>query len=271
MSYLHRKPQQPDASGRIQHITPDNAGWRYVGFEVVLLKAGTSQIFASGAGQELCAVLLSGRVNVSSPTLQADNIGERMSVFAGIAPYAVYLPAGDTLTVTALTDVELALCRAPVDVGAMPLPARLITPADCARESRGQGTNTRQVCNILFGNLPAQRLLITEVITPPGHWSSYPPHKHDTDALPAESALEETYYHKLNPAQGFAFQRVYTDDRRIDETISVEHNSVVLVPEGYHPVGAPHGYELYYLNVMAGPSRNWVFHNDPQHAWILQK
>ena len=88
MSYLHRKPQLPDASGRIQHITPENAGWRYVGFEVVLLKAGDSRQFASGAELELCAVLLSGRVNVSSVTLQADNIGERMSVFAGIAPYA---------------------------------------------------------------------------------------------------------------------------------------------------------------------------------------
>jgi 5-deoxy-glucuronate isomerase len=83
--------------------------------------------------------------------------------------------------------------------------------------------------------------------------------------------LEETYYHKLNPEQGFAFQRVYTDDRKIDETISVENNSVVMVPEGYHPVGAPHGYDLYYLNVMAGPSREWIFKNDPAHEWIVNQ
>ena len=268
MSYLHRKPQQPDAIGRIQSITPQNAHWHYVGFEVVQLSAGQSQRYPVGEQQELCAVVLSGRARLQSATLNFDNIGERLSVFADVAPYALYLPAGDWLELTALTELEVALCRAPASGT---LPPRLITPQDCVRESRGQGTNSREVCNILFGNLPAERLLITEVITPAGHWSSYPPHKHDTDALPAESALEETYYHKLNPPQGFALQRVYTDDRRIDETICVEHNSVVLVPEGYHPVGAPHGYQLYYLNVMAGPSRHWVFHNDPQHAWMLQK
>lgn len=271
MSSLHRKPQQPDALGVIQQITAENAGWRYVGFEVRQLSAGTQQQIHSGEQQELCLVILSGRLDLHHATVTAENIGDRLSVFDGSAPYAFYLPAGESLLLNARTDLEIALCRAPVDPQASALPARLITPADCVRERRGQGTNQREVCNILFGNLPAQRLLITEVLTPAGHWSSYPPHKHDIDALPTESALEETYYHKLEPAQGFAFQRVYTDDRRIDETICVEHNSVVLVPEGYHPVGAPHGYQLYYLNVMAGPSRHWVFHNDPQHAWILQK
>ena len=109
-----------------------------------------------------------------------------------------------------------------------------------------------------------------EVVTPGGNWSSYPPHKHDQDNLPAESLLEETYYHRLNPPQGFAFQRVYTDDRSIDETMAVEDGDCVMVPRGYHPVGAPHGYDLYYLNVMAGPSRRWVFKNDPAHEWIVK-
>lgn len=268
MSYLHRKPMAADSCGVIQHITPQNAHWEYVGFDVVLLKPGQSAKFASGHSTEMCAVLLSGRADLATLEQRFTSVGARTSVFDGLPPYALYLPPGETLTVTALTELELALCRAPAQGG---LPVRLITPDNCVQETRGQGTNTRQVCNILFANLPAERLLITEVITPPGHWSSYPPHKHDTDAIPQESALEETYYHKLNPSQGFAFQRVYTDDRRIDETICVEHNSVVLVPEGYHPVGAPHGYELYYLNVMAGPSRQWVFKNDPQHEWIIKK
>jgi 5-deoxy-D-glucuronate isomerase len=108
-----------------------------------------------------------------------------------------------------------------------------------------------------------------EVITPSGHWSSYPPHKHDRDALPNESLLEETYYHRLNPPSGFALQRVYTDDRSLDETLAASDRDVVLVPRGYHPVGAPHGYELYYLNVMAGPKRVWKFHNDPAHEWMM--
>ncbi len=266
---LHRKPTAPDAAGFIQRVTPQNAGWQYVGFEAALLKAGATLQADSGADTELCLVILSGIVSLTCDGQQFVQVGQRMSVFDGTAPYALYVPPGLAVDIKADTDAEIALCRAPASGKQYPL--RLIKPEDCTRETRGQGTNTRLVCNILLGNLPAERLLITEVITPPGHWSSYPPHKHDADMLPVESALEETYYHKLNPQQGFAFQRVYTDDRSLDETICVEHNSLVLVPRGYHPVGAPHGYELYYLNVMAGPTRQWVFKNDPQHEWIIKK
>jgi 5-deoxy-glucuronate isomerase len=111
---------------------------------------------------------------------------------------------------------------------------------------------------------------VVEVITPAGHSSSYPPHKHDDEQPPLETQLEETYYHRLNPPQGFAFQRVYTDDRSLDEAMAVEDHDVVMVPRGYHPVVAPHGYDLYYLNVMAGPHRHWVFRNDPAHEWMLK-
>ena len=130
------------------------------------------------------------------------------------------------------------------------------------RETRGKGTNTRHVCDILPQTEPADSLLVVEVITPNGSWSSYPPHKHDTDNMPSESQLEEIYYHRLQPPQGFAFQRVYTDDRSLDETMVVHDGDVVMVPRGYHPAGAPHGYDLYYLNVMAGPQRVWKFKND---------
>ena len=127
----------------------------------------------------------------------------------------------------------------------------------------------------LPGTFEAERLLVCEVLTPGGNWSSYPPHKHDRDALPAESQLEETYYHRLNPPQGFAFQRVYTDAepagaRDLDEAMAVEDGDVVLVPKGYHPCAACHGYDLYYLNVMAGPRRTWKFHNAAEHAWLLK-
>ena len=114
----------------------------------------------------------------------------------------------------------------------------------------------------------AERLLVVEVLTPNGHWSSYPPHKHDQDDLPDESYLEETYYHKIRPPQGFALQRVYTGDRSLDETMSVVDGDAVLVPRGYHAVSAPPGYDLYYLNVMAGPIREWKFKNDPDHEWL---
>ena len=107
------------------------------------------------------------------------------------------------------------------------------------------------------------------MITPNGNTSSYPSHKHDQDNLPDESFLEETYYHRLNPPQGFAFQRVYTDDRSLDEAMAVENGDVTLVPKGYHPCATIHGYDLYYLNVMAGPSRVWKFNNAKEHAWLL--
>jgi 5-deoxy-glucuronate isomerase len=115
----------------------------------------------------------------------------------------------------------------------------------------------------------AESLLVVEVITPGGHWSSYPPHKHDVDNPPTETVLEETYYHRIQPARGFGLQRVYTEDREIDETLSVSDRDCVLVPRGYHTVSAPPGYDLYYLNVMAGPSRVWTFANDAAHEWTL--
>jgi 5-deoxy-glucuronate isomerase len=137
------------------------------------------------------------------------------------------------------------------------------------QETRGKGSNTRHVANILPEWEPAESLLVVEVITPEGCTSSYPPHRHDRDELPRESLLEEIYYHRINPAQGFAFQRVYTDDRSLDETMTVEDGDVTLVPRGYHPCATVHGYELYYLNVMAGPKRTWKFHNEERHAWLL--
>lgn len=267
MSYLHRRPSNFDDQGCIQKITPQSANWDYVNFEVHQLSAQQSKSFNS-FDQETCMVILSGLADVSTDSQSWSSLGERMSVFEKKAPYSLYTPPGERMSVTALTDLEIAICRAPATGK---YPTRLIRPEDCSYELRGSGTNQRHVCNILFANMEAEKLLVVEVITPDGNWSSYPPHKHDSDDLPNESSLEETYFHKLNPKQGFAFQRVYTDDRSIDEAISVEHNSVVVVPKGYHPVGVPHGYDLYYLNVMAGPTRKWVFKNDPAHEWIIDK
>ena len=190
-------------------------------------------------------------------------------MFEDQAPAAVYVPAGRRVSVRATSDAEVALCTAPADD--KPREVRLIDPATMRRSVRGQGSNTRFICDILPHDDPtAAHLLVVEVLTPASHSSSYPPHKHDVEAPPTETQLEETYYHRLNPPQGFAFQRVYTDDRSLDEACAVENHDVVMVPRGYHPVVAPHGYDLYYLNVMAGPNRFWVFKNDPAHEWMLQ-
>ena len=179
------------------------------------------------------------------------------------------MPAGETAHIVALDAIEIAVCSAPGQGRSGP--ARLIDPNTMSQEVRGESTNTRYVRNILPETEAADGLLVVEVITPSGHWSSYPPHKHDRDASPEETLLEETYYHRLDPASGYAHQRVYTDDRSLDETLSAEDRDVVLVPRGYHPVGVPDGYTGYYLNVMAGPTREWHFYNDPAHEWMLKK
>lgn len=252
----------------IVNVTPQSAGWKHVGFRAIRLETGESEHIDSGA-RELCLVVLSGRVDVTIGTQTWSALGTRDSVFDDCAPAAIYVPPNHVVTVRAVRDCELGLCTAPCD--AKPRAVCLLDPAQMKRSVRGKGSNTRHVCDILPHDDPtAAHLLVVEVLTPAGHSSSYPPHKHDAETPPLETLLEETYYHRLNPPQGFAFQRIYTDDRDIDEACAVEDHDVVMVPRGYHPVVAPHGYDLYYLNVMAGPNRLWVFRNDPAHEWMLR-
>ena len=256
------------APGReIVNITPERAGWDHVGFSALRLQPGETESLHTGQ-RELCVVILSGSADVSVDGRSFANLGTRDSVFDTVSPPAVYVPPGCAVVVRALRASEIALCSAPA--GKATHPVRLIDPASMRRSVRGKGSNTRYVCDILPHDDPgAEHLLVVEVITPAGNSSSYPPHKHDADTPPSETQLEETYYHRLNPPQGFAFQRIYTDDRSLDEAVAVEDGDVTLVPKGYHPVAATHGYDLYYLNVMAGPVRTWKFHNAAEHEWLL--
>lgn len=259
------------ASGRTMVQLPAGE-LEYVGFAAYRLSLGETLPVAAG-DKELCLVLLSGRISLKGEApgqgaFHWDNLGDRQSVFEDKSPYAAYLPPGSQAQVTALSDVQIAVCAAPGSAQNSYAP-RLIRPDSMKRSVRGKGANTRYVCDILPDSEPAHSLLVVEVRTPSGHSSSYPPHKHDTDDLPHQSFLEETYYHQINPPQGFVFQRVYTDDRSIDQAMAVENSDLVVVPKGYHPVSVPYGYESYYLNVMAGPKRVWQFHNDPQHSWLL--
>jgi 5-deoxy-glucuronate isomerase len=256
---------KPDAAfGRLVHVTPRSAGWAYVGFDLLRLRDG-EEAGGNLAGREACLVFVSGRGRVMVDDRDFGRIGERTSPFDG-KPWSVYVPAGAQWTARAETVAELAVCTAP---GEGKLPARLIGPERVSQEVRGKGSNTRYVTNILPEWEPAESLLVVEVITPGGNSSSYPPHKHDEDNLPHESKLEEIYYHRIKPAQGFAFQRIYTEDGSLDETLTVVDGDVTLVPKGYHPCAALHGYDLYYLNVMAGPRRTWKFHNQEAHEWLL--
>jgi 5-deoxy-glucuronate isomerase len=264
-SSLLVKPALAAAGGQVHRITPESAGWRYVGFEVFDLLAGR-KLEREMSDREQCLVVLSGRAAVSVDGQDFGAIGARRSPFDG-KPFAVYAPARSRLRVVAESNCELAVGSAPAEGR---VPPRLIRPEDVGDEVRGTGTNTRYIRDVLPASAAAERLLVVEVLTPGGHWSSYPPHKHDSEQV-GETQLEEIYYHRLSPPGGFAFQRVYTDDRTLDETLGVEDRDVVLVPRGYHPVSAPHGFELYYLNVMAGPVRRWQVTNAPGYEFITRQ
>jgi 5-deoxy-glucuronate isomerase len=263
MTSLHIKPKP--GQGRTVHVTPENAKWDYVGFDLWNLKPGGIATGNDG-DRETCLVFIGGKGLVRVDHKDFGTLGERNTPFEG-KPWSVYVPPGMVWSVEAVNDVILAVCSSPA---AGKLPPRVIPPDSRTIETRGRDTNTRYVTNIIPEGEPAESLLVVEVITPGGNSSSYPPHKHDTNNLPYESLLEETYYHRINPPQGFAFQRVYTDDRSLDLAMSIEDGDVTLVPRGYHPCAAMHGYDLYYLNVMAGPKRTWKFHNAPEHAWLLR-
>jgi 5-deoxy-glucuronate isomerase len=241
-------------------VTPASAGWTYVGFEVARAP------FVRDTGtDEHCIVVLSGTCAVSSPHGDWSDLGGRPDPWSGL-PDAVYLPPGTRYEVSG--DAEVGICTAPARSGAR---ARVLPGSAITVETRGRGDHERTIRPILMGDEEADSLLVCEVLTPAGHWSSYPPHKHDRDALPEESLLEETYYHRITPAHGFAFQRVYTADGSLDEAVTVRDGDTVLVPRGYHTVSAPPGYDLYYLNVMAGPTRAWAVANDPHHEWVMNR
>ncbi len=266
MTVLLRKPLA--RTGKVHDISAKDAGWSYVGFSLYKLAAGEVAAEATG-DREVILVLVEGRARVLVEAQDFGLLGARLSPFERLAPHCVYVPNRSHWSVSAATDCTLAVCSAPGKGGHE---AQVIGPQGITLEERGRGGNQRFIHNIAMENRDvADSLLVTEVFTPQGNWSSYPPHRHDTDDFPAMTYLEETYYHRLNPAQGFGLQRVFTEDGTLDETMAVSDGDVVLVPRGHHPCAAPYGYEMYYLNVMAGPRRNWRFQNHPDHDWIYQR
>ncbi|MEX0970027.1 MAG: 5-deoxy-glucuronate isomerase [Paracoccaceae bacterium] len=261
MTQLLRKPTA--TSGRIHAITPADAGWGYVGFEVWRLAPGE---VATGQldGREAILVLIEGRAKIAADGVQFGEMGARLDVFERTPPHCLYVPPATQWQARATTPCTLAICSAPSPGGR---PVKALGPDGITLETRGSGTNTRYINNIAMeARDVADSLLVTEVFTPSGHWSSYPPHRHDEDDYPNLTYLEETYYHRLNPADCFGIQRVFTDDQSLDETMAPANHDVVLVPRGHHPCAAPHGVEMYYLNVMAGPRRAWRFQTHPAFA-----
>lgn len=260
----HLIPARHDREERT-HVTPGDAGWDYLGFEVHALASG--RVWGKESGdREMCLVFQAGDAEVEVTGGSEDvawSIAGRPHVFAGMA-HAVYLPPGHTVRVTPRTAVEFSIGSAPAEGT---LPPRLITPDDVEVEIRGGHNVTRQISHILDPG-DAEHLLCVEVYTPSGNWSSYPPHRHDVQDPPNEVDLDEIYYHRIAPADGWMMQRLFNDDRSLDERLVVGDRDTVLVREGYHPVVAAPGYDGYYLNFLAGETPSWVVHDEPQLAWV---
>ncbi|MEQ4723417.1 5-deoxy-glucuronate isomerase [Nonomuraea sp. B19D2] len=243
-------------------ITPATAGWTYSGLRILDL---TDAPVSFDTGEEEMLVLpLSGSCTVTIP---ADTfvLAGRDSVFDGPSDFA-YVPINTQVTIQGAGRIALPSARA-----TRALEPRYVPATEVSVEIRGAGQASRQVNNFAAPDaFDCHKLMAVEVLTPDGNWSSYPPHKHDTDN-PGEAVLEEIYYFEVRD-QGIGYQRVYSSERgHIDTLAEVSSGDVVLVPYGYHgPAMAAPGYDLYYLNVLAGPAeqRSMAFCDDPRHAWI---
>jgi 5-deoxy-glucuronate isomerase len=262
---IHPNPISPGAPGELVSLTPVRAGWQYISFGVRRLRAG-DRLSAETGDSETALVILGGECEVESTRGAWKGLGRRRNVFDGL-PYALYLPHRTGYAVRAATSLEVAICGAKAD---RDFPPRLVSPEDVTVEIRGGKNVTRQIYHVVRPDFPAHRLLIVEVYTPSGNWSSYLPHKHDRANPPHEVKLEEIYYYRMSHPDGFAIQRLYTQDGRIDETLTVRDNDLVLIREGYHPVVAGPGFHCYYLNVLAGDVRSMQAADDPTYAWVRE-
>ena len=250
-------------------VTPENAGWEWSGLRVVELSAGESVTFRT-EGIEAVILPLAGSAMVSSGD-DAAVLSGRSGVFDGVSDF-VYVGRGRDVLVTSQQGGRFAI---PSARATRVLPFRHVPASEVSVELRGAGSCSRQVNNFCTPEtFDADRLIACEVLTPGGNWSSYPPHKHDEERE-GETALEEIYYYEVagGPAgPGMAYQRVYgTADRPIDVLAEVRTGDVVLIPHGWHgPSMATPGYDLYYLNVMAGPGKDraWRICDDPSHGWV---
>ena len=248
-------------------ITPATAGWTYSGLTVLDLPPGKPRELSTGEAETLVLPLTGGcKVTVDGTTF---DLTGRPNVFASPTDFA-YLPRESHAVLTSMSGATVAL---PSAVCTKRLPPRYAPAANVPVELRGAGSCSRQVNNFCTPDaFEADKLIACEVLTPGGNWSSYPPHKHD-EVGPSECELEEIYYFQI-ARDGIGYQRVYgTPDRPIEVLAEVHTDDVVLIPHGWHgPSMAVPGYDMYYLNVMAGPGeeRSWQISDDPAHTWIRQ-
>jgi 5-deoxy-glucuronate isomerase len=263
---------------QILTVTPEQAGWDYITFQARRLNAGETWS-STTAENEFVFVNLNGKYSVDSNRGEWTDIGGRKTVFES-AGHALYLPRHTEFTVKAEQSGEFAVAWVPTDEDHEPW---LIKPEDVSVSVRGGDHATRQINDLLPPGSPVHRIVLVEVYTPGGNWSSYPGHKHDThiensDGSLLEADLEEVYFYKFDRPNGWAFQRVYTDDRSplqkagnpIDAACTPTENCAVIIPEGHHPVSSPPGYTTYYLNVLAGSAQALTNQEDEPQIWVKE-
>jgi 5-deoxy-glucuronate isomerase len=243
-------------------VKPGKDGIELLEVGIVRIQPGST--YRGGSeGQEVCVVLLGGLANVMVGESNFVSIGGRADVFAGRAT-TIHIPPGFKFKIEAIGAVEAAIARAASDLPGEP---RLIGPEKVKVSSRGKDACERQIHDVLGPNFPAKRIVVGETFCGSGRWASYPPHKHDRESPPDETRHEEVYFYRINPPQGFGFQRVFSPERKLDETFVIRNNTLVKIPFGYHPLVVAPGYSLYYLWFMAGETRSYIPFDDPDHTW----
>ncbi|OFX30455.1 MAG: 5-deoxy-glucuronate isomerase [Bacteroidetes bacterium GWF2_42_66] len=255
--------------GIYQSILKEETGWQFLNFQARLMKQGEKWIANTG-GNEYAIILLGGNYSVKTDKGNWETGNGRKDVFSGIA-HSLYLPRNTQFELTAeseVLDIAYGWCETDEDH-----PACFKRPEEAAIEIRGGDNATRQINSLVQPGFDCHRLVSVEVYTPSGNWSSFPAHKHDARKVDAsgkvlEACLEEIYFYKIDKPQGFAIQQIYNDNRSLDEIAVARDNDVVLVPEGYHPVVAGHGYNVYYLNFLTGSDQSLANTDDPDHKWI---
>jgi 5-deoxy-glucuronate isomerase len=253
--------------GCIEVFSPGDSG-RF-GFSLLNLTKGMSKTYDSG-DSETAVVILSGTCLARINDKQIyESIGGRGSVFSGNAT-AIYLPNNTKLELASISEnAEIAFCSAIVKTSGGHY---LVRPDDVKVRQVGHGNFLREVHDVIAMNARAETILVGETFTPAGHWSSFPPHKHDENIHSTEVRQEEVYFYKTNPVAGFALQYVYSSDenRPIDVAFPVRNNDIVHIPYGYHPVSASPGYDLYYLWFLFGGDRIMLPNDDRNHSWIRE-
>lgn len=262
MKYL--KHYQPKG-GVTKISTIGDGDLKLTEFGIVNLNKGDGYNGKTGK-TEVALIVLGGKCAVSGDGFEFKSVGERRDVFSG-KPYTVYIPCGRNYKIKAITDVEIAWTSSPSDLKTEPY---VISPEQVREAHIGRENYQRDAYLMLTDAYPAQHLFIGEAFVPSGNHASYPPHRHDFDNLPVEVDMEETYFFRFNPSQGYGIQKIYTDDKSIDFTCTVKQNDTTLIPRGYHPVINAPGYTMYYLWIMAGAvNRKFLSVIDPDHKHVL--